>query len=152
MTIIPPLSAELSFLTASASGPERVHASAWGPAIDAKARTTGRAELGGAVVVMTHDEQRPDETSFGIVSVFMRDPARDEILLYAFDSVGFAPDPPARGRWVEGTLVLERTSERGSGRTSFTPTATGFTWAKQFQATGDDQWHDVVSAILTAHH
>ena len=144
------LSEELAFLIGTADGPEQVHASPWGPAYVARTEVTGRVQLGGNLLLVTQQQQRPDGTSFEIVNVFMRDPADEALLLYAFDTLGYTPDPPARGRWQGDELIMDRTTPRGTSRTSFKPTTTGFTWSKQFQRPGDDKWQQVVDAELTS--
>ena len=37
-----------------------------------------------------------------------------------FDSIGYPPEVPARGAFDGDTLVLERTTPRGTNRTTFT--------------------------------
>jgi hypothetical protein len=70
------------------------------------------------------------------------------VLLYAFDSAGYPPEPAARGSWHGDELVLERTTERGSARTTFTATADGYRWSKVFRAPGADEWSPVVAGEL----
>ena len=47
-------------------------------------------------------------------------------------------------------LVFDRTSERGSSRTVFEATATGFRWAKSFRPPGGDAWQSVFEETLTS--
>ena len=43
----------------------------------------------------------------------------DEVLWHWFDSIGYPPEVPARGGFEGDALVLERTSPRGTNRTTF---------------------------------
>src|ERR1700710_2305603 len=101
------VSTELAFLLGSFRGDDLIHASAWSDAMTATAVSEGNTSLGGAVVTMTLDETRPDASRFQVLNVFCRDPADGSVLLYAFDSLGYPPDPPARGAWLGHSLLLE---------------------------------------------
>ena len=48
-----------------------------------------------------------------------------------------------------GQLVLGRTTERGSARTTFSPTPDGYRWSKEFRAPGSGEWSPVVEGELT---
>jgi hypothetical protein len=143
------LADELAFLVGPAAGEEQIHATAWGPSAQAYVTSQGDVALDGALIIQTLHEQRTDGSIFDLVNVFMRDPANPaELLLYAFDSLGYTPEPPSRGTWDGQTLTLTRTSPRGSSRTTFRPTAGGFAWAKEYQAPGDNRWQPVVTGTL----
>jgi hypothetical protein len=139
----------LSFLTGGLSGPERAHATRWADAGPARGTVHGHLELGGTVVVQHQTHERDGLGSFRAINVFMAEPATEEILLYSFDSVGFPPDPPARGTWHGEDLVLDRSTSRGSSRTTYTPTSVGYRWSKQFRAPGDEAWAPVVNGHMS---
>jgi hypothetical protein len=44
----------------------------------------------------------------------------DEVLWHWFDSIGYPSEVPARGGFEGDALVLERTSPRGTNRSTFT--------------------------------
>jgi hypothetical protein len=135
-------------LAGAFSGSDRIHASQWGGAETARADVDGRWELGAGLLVQRWRDTRAADT-FELVNVFMEDPATGETLLYAFDSAGFPPDPPARGGWDGDTLTLVRRTERGQARWAFTPTTGGFAWRKEFRVCDDDPWSPVVDGALT---
>jgi len=139
---------EMSFLVGTASGPETVAASAWSPAKQGRSAVTAAAEVDDVVLVQRVDDQFGDGSHFAGLNVFTLDPETAEILCYGFDSYGFPPDPPARGSWHDGELVLERTTSRGSARIVFAPTATGYTWRKDFRPGPDHAWQPVAEAAL----
>lgn len=139
---------EMSFLVGTASGPETVAASAWSPAKHGRSAVTAAAEVDDVVLVQRVDDQFGDGSHFAGLNVFMLDTETAEILCYGFDSYGFPPDPPARGSWHDGELVLERTTSRGSARIVFAPTATGYTWRKDFRPGPDHAWQPVAEAEL----
>ena len=143
------LGEELSFLIPAHSGTQLIAASAWGPASSAGTSSAGSVDVAGSLVQHRHTSRREDGSVFDVINVFIRDPESDDVLLYAFDTLGFPPDPPARGRWEGRDLVFLRTSPRGSARTTFTPDAAGYRWSKQFRVSDDDPWQDVFTEELT---
>ena len=140
---------QLSFLIGSLAGPEEAYASSWTEAGSARGCVDGRLELSGTVVVQHQRHVRDGPGSFQALNVFMVDPASEEILLYSFDNVGFPPDPPARGTWHGEDLVLDRSTVRGSSRTTYTPTSTGYRWSKQFRVSSDQDWTPLVDGHMT---
>lgn len=134
-------------LAGTFTGVDRIQASRWSDAESVRAEAEATwAVTGGLLVQRWRDERAAGE--FELLNVFMEDPASGEVLLYAFDSLGYPPDPPARGVWTDGSLVLLRTTERGESRTEFTPFETGFRWRKLFRSTVDAEWTSVVEGEL----
>jgi hypothetical protein len=144
-----PIAGQLLFLAGSLSGPEEAYASSWTEASSAVGSVHGQFELAGTVVVQHQTHERDGTGSFQALNVFMVDPATEEILLYCFDTVGFPPDPPARGTWHGEDLVLDRSTARGSSRTTYTPTSAGYRWSKRFRAPSDQDWAPVVDGHMT---
>lgn len=141
----------LSFLIGSLSGPERLHPTPWTQAGAGWGTVHGQWGSGGTVLVQHQTQERDGRTSFQAVNVFMRDPDQGDILLYSFDSVGYPPDPAARGTWSGGELVLERSTVRGSGRTTYSPQpGGGYRWSKHYRAPGDGTWIPLVEGHLVA--
>jgi hypothetical protein len=143
------LPTQLAFLQPSHRGRQRVEASAWGPASTAETTSSATQECHGTAVQHRHTSRREDGSVFEVLNLFLQDRTTDEVLLYAFDSLGYPPDPPARGGWVGGDLVLDRTSPRGSSRTTFTPTPDGYRWSKRFSPDDGHDWQLVFTDDLT---
>lgn len=139
--------AGLGVLAGKFVGTDDIHSSAWGPSETARVDIDAEWEIGGAVLVQRWQDSRSTDV-FELVNVFMEDPATGEVLLYAFDTAGYPPDPPARGGWGEGRLVLRRTTERGQSRLEFTPTPGGFRWSKEYRTSDTDPWQPVIDGEL----
>jgi hypothetical protein len=138
----------LQFLLGSFTGEEQMHASAWAPAGPATSRSAATAEVDDTLVVQRYLQHRQGHPPFAIHAVWTTDAATGEILYWGFDSAGFAPDPPARGTWLGGELVLDRTTPRGSSRLVVAPTADGWSWSKAFHAPGETEWTPVQQAMF----
>jgi hypothetical protein len=143
-----PIGSRLGFLTGRFAGRDRVHETVWAPGGDASARAEGSPGADGRVLVRRHTDERDGQVTFEALDVLMVDPVSGALLLYGFDSVGYPPDPPARGDWHGEVLVLERRTARGSSRTTYAPTADGYRWRKEFQAPGTEGWATVVEGEL----
>lgn len=129
------------------AGIDELHASPWSSAESATVEMDSTAELGGSLIVMRVTETRSAAT-FEAINVFMPDPATGEVLLYGFDSVGYAPDPPARGRYADSRIVLNRRTDRGESRTVFAGEPDGLSWSKQFRPSAEAPWQAVVTGTL----
>ena len=139
--------ASLGALAGKFVGTDEIHASVWAPSETARVDIDAEWEIGGAVLVQRWQDTRATDF-FELVNVFMEDPATGEVLLYAFDTAGYPPDPPARGSWDSGRLVLRRTSVHGQSLVEFTPTPDGFRWSKQYRTSDTDSWHPVLDGEL----
>ncbi len=139
---------EMSFLVGTAIGPETVAASTWSPAKHGRSTVTAAAEVDDVVLVQRVEDRFDDGSHFIGLNVFTEDPETAEILCYGFDMYGFPPDPPARGSWQDGELVLERTTPRGSARIAFGPTTSGYRWRKDFRPDAEHEWQTVAEADL----
>ncbi|GAA3556022.1 DUF1579 family protein [Amycolatopsis ultiminotia] len=111
----------LTALTGEWSGTEELAAAPWAPASTATATCSYRRALDGFAVVQDYVQTRADGTKLLGHNVFTVDPGTGETLWYGFDSYGFPPAAPARGSWHEGTLHLEKHTERGVARHRLTP-------------------------------
>ena len=139
--------ASLGALAGVFVGTDEIHASVWAPAETARVDIDAVWEIGESVLVQRWQDTRAADF-FELVNVFMEDPATGDVLLYAFDSAGYPPDPPARGAWDGDRLVLRRTSARGQSRLEFTPTENGFRWSKQYRGSDTDSWQPVIDGEL----
>jgi hypothetical protein len=97
-------------------GDEQLAASPWGPAGVAFGRMSFRADLDGFAVIQDYIEQKNSHITFRGHGVFMVDPQTKDILWYWFDSLGFPPEAPARGRFEGDVLTMNRVSARGAAR------------------------------------
>jgi hypothetical protein len=138
----------LDLLLGRFTGVDELHPSPWADEQTATVEIASTAEMGGALIVMRINETRASGT-FEAVNVFTTDRESGELLLYGFDSLGYPPEPPARGRFDGGVLVLDRSTVRGDSRTTFARTPTGLRWSKQFRPTVDAPWQPVVTGTLT---
>ena len=142
------LAEQMAFLVGSLHGPERMHATRWAPAGEATSRVRGELDVDGLVLVQHQVQERIDAAEFRAVNVFMAGPT-GRVLLYSFDSAGQPPEPAAVGSWRGNDLVFERSTPRGSARTTYTPTADGYAWSKQFRPPGGLDWQPMVEGKLT---
>ena len=140
----------LQFLCGEFAGTDHVEPSAWGPGATVRATASARWEQNDRLLVQVHRQTEGDSESFESMTVFMPDPGGGDILLYAFDTYGFPPDPPARGGPVEGKLVFRRHTPRGESLTTYEPTPHGYAWSKHFRPDHDAPWQVVVRGSLDA--
>jgi hypothetical protein len=138
----------LEFLIGEMSGVERVSGSSWTEAYTAHAVVVGTGLFDQATVQQRQEQRRDGNLVFEALNIFQVSPDTGDTLLFSFDSFGFPPEPPARGGWTDGTLVLDRATARGASRTTFTPTVSGYVWAKHFRSPGSDEWTEVISGSM----
>lgn len=108
-------------------GSEEQRESSWGAAGTARAALSFRAEVGGAAMVNDYRQIRSDGSEFYGHGVFLVDEAL-QVSWWLFDSFGLPP-VPAAGRWQDGTLVLTKTTERGTARHRFARDGDQLTYA-----------------------
>lgn len=144
----PSVAESLSFLLGHRTGVNRMHATRWAAAGDAAETTTAALSVGGSAIVQEQVQERDGQVAFVAHNVFTTDPATGEVVLYSFDSVGYLPDPAARGTWRDGELVLDRTTDRGQSRTVYRPLSDGYAWSKAFRPSADEEWQPVLEGEL----
>jgi hypothetical protein len=113
MSDLTPLHARLASFEGSWAGTEQLAPSPWSPGGTAQAVLSFGVAAGGFAVVQDY-RSSAGLTGHGVFSV-----AGDEVLWHWFDSIGYAVEVPARGGFEGDVLVLERTSSRGTNRTTF---------------------------------
>jgi hypothetical protein len=111
-----PVHTRLLALAGEWEGPESVEASPWGKGGPATGRSSIRADLDGFAVIQDYVQLKDSLVTFRGHGVFTVDPETQEVLWYWFDSMGFPPDQPARGRFEGDVLTLLRVTPRGSAR------------------------------------
>jgi hypothetical protein len=76
---------------------------------------TVRADQTGYHLLHQYVETRADGSVFELNGMLLADPNDDGYLWIAIDSYGFSPIPPAKGKWLDGTLLLEKSTQKGKG-------------------------------------
>lgn len=138
----------LTFLSGEFTGVDEISASAWSSGGVAEVEVSGEWGLSGSLLIQRQSERREDGEVFETLNVFMADRATEDVMLYSFDSAGFEPHPPARGRLVDAELVLLRRTPRGESRTTYASLPDGYRWSKQYRPDESAEWQDVVTGTL----
>jgi hypothetical protein len=113
MADLTPLHARLARLEGSWEGTEQLAPSPWSAGGKAASVLSFAVAAGGFALVQDY-RSSAGLTGHGVFSV-----SGDEVLWHWFDSIGYPPEVPARGGFEADALVLERTSPRGTNRTTF---------------------------------
>jgi len=100
-------------------GDEQLSPSPWGPGGPAVGRLEMRDAVDGMALIQDYTEEKDGAPVFRGHGVFTIDPMSGEVIWWWFDSMGFPPDPPARGRWNGDTLLFEKSTPRGEARYEF---------------------------------
>ncbi|TGQ25267.1 DUF1579 domain-containing protein, partial [Mesorhizobium sp. M00.F.Ca.ET.216.01.1.1] len=80
--------------------------------------------------------------------VFGFDQQNSLVTMHQFDSMGIVPASPSTGGWNGSTLVLVRSSPRGSARVTYSfDTDDDYRMRLEFQPAGSDIWQDMVSGL-----
>jgi hypothetical protein len=114
-----PQHGKLALLTGEWTGDEQIFPNPWGPAGPARGRWSFNLDPSGFNLIHRFNEQRLSGYSFHAHGVLTVDPATEEIIWFWFDSYGFPPLSPARGKWSGTTLTLEKQTPRGVSRSIF---------------------------------
>jgi hypothetical protein len=104
----------LAALIGDWQGEEALAASPWAEAGTACGRLTVRPGPGDGALLLDYAQERDGAvtlTGHGVV-------AAEDLGWWWFDSLGARPQAPGTGAWVDGALVLERVTPRGTNRTS----------------------------------
>lgn len=88
----------------------------WGPSGPTSGHWAFRLDRNGYNLLADFRETGENGYAFEAHGVMTVDPEAEEIVWFWFDSFGFPPLAPFRGRWNGGTLALEKTTPRGIGR------------------------------------
>ena len=107
----------LQRLVGTWSGEETMKPSPWDPrGGTAAAKIVSRTALDGMHVVTDYEQKRDGTVTFEGHGVFGYDAPRETYTMYWFDSMGFDPGGPARGRWENDTLSFEHETTMGRSR------------------------------------
>lgn len=91
----------------------------WGPARSADVAMSFESAAAGLAVTASYRHTEADGRTTEGHGVFTADKDRPDTLWYHVNSLGLPPEAPARAGWHEGSLVVERRSERGIARHTF---------------------------------
>jgi len=114
-----PEHARLARLAGKWSGDEEPFPSPWGEGGRAYGRCELHQDVDGMALLQDYAEEKDGQVVFRGHGVFIIDPATGDVLWWWFDSMGFPPDPPARGRWDGDRLLFEKNTPRGDSRYEF---------------------------------
>ncbi|WP_445154781.1 DUF1579 domain-containing protein [Arthrobacter sp. Hor0625] len=98
------------------SGTTQWEATAWGPARTAVAEVVFARAAAGLAVTMSYRHTDSGGVKTEGIGVFTADTAHPDTLWYHVNSMGLPPEPPARASWHDGTLTIDRRSDRGTAR------------------------------------
>ena len=111
-----PEHAQLLAFVGEWEGDEEHTPSKWGAGGAAVGRMGFRSDLDGFAVVQDYIELKASHITFRGHGIFSVDPQTKDILWYWFDSLGFPPGEPARGRFEGDALTMTHVSPRGAAR------------------------------------
>ena len=133
--------ARLARLVGSWSGEEQLSPSPWGPGGAAHGRFEYRFGIDGMALLQDYQEEKQGQVVFRAHGVFMIDPNTGDVLWWWFDSIGFPPDPPARGRWDSNDVLrLEKHTPRGSSRYTMDFSGSGLVFRIESRFAGQDDF------------
>jgi hypothetical protein len=139
----------LQALVGAWRGEEEMSATQWAPAGLATAEVEATAEFGGLFVTQRYRQVRDGRESFASHNVFGFDQADGLTKMFAFDTMGFVPAGPAVGSWNGETLVLERSSPRGSARVAYMIDGPdSYRTHLEFKPAGSENWQDMAKGAF----
>ena len=144
-----PTHARLLAFAGEWEGTESVEPSSWGKGGPATGRTSFRGDLDGFAMIQDSVQLKDSLVTFRGHGVFTVDPQTQEVLWYWFDSVGFPPDLPARGRFEGNVLTLLRVTPRGSARYVHEITANDYRFSVENKFPGDGDFKLFMRATYT---
>jgi hypothetical protein len=101
------------------AGTTQWDATPWGPARSAEVVITFARAAAGLAVTASYRHTEADGSIAEGHGVFTGDKDRPDALWYHVNSLGLPPEAPAPAGWHDGTLTVERRSDRGIARHTF---------------------------------
>jgi hypothetical protein len=112
------------------SGTEQTAPSPFGPGGTGVGNTRCQPGLGGIALIQDYERQG-EIVAFRGHGVMLVEPDTQDVLWWWFDSFGFPPGDPARGRWEGDALLFEKASPMGEAR-------------YRYEFAGDDRYRFVI--------
>ena len=144
-----PTHARLLAFAGEWEGTESVEPSAWGKGGLATGLTSFRGDLDGFALIQDYVQLKESLVTFRGHGVFTVDPQTQEVLWFWFDSMGFPPDLPARGRFEGDVLTLLRVTARGAARYVHRISANDYQFSIENQLPGDEEFKLFMRATYT---
>lgn len=144
-----PEHAKLMRLAGRWHGVELLAPSPWGAGGPATGATTLRVDLDGMALVQEYAEEKDGQPVFHGHGVFMIDPHGSDVLWWWFDSMGFPPDGPARGRWDGDVLLFEKSTPMGEGRYRYEFLGDRYTFAMSNKFPGQTEFTEMMRGDYT---
>jgi hypothetical protein len=139
--------ARLARLVGNWRGEEQLSPSPWGAGGVAIGRFQFRFGVDGMALLQDYEEEKEGQVVFRAHGVFLIDPVSGDVLWWWFDSFGFPPDPPARGRWVGDALRFEKHTPRGSSRYTMDFGNDGFAFRIENRLAGQDNFTEFMRGL-----
>ena len=98
------------------SGTEHMAPTQWGPGGTATGRTLCRRALDGLALIQEYEQEKDGQIVFRGHGVMLVEADTQNVLWWWFDSFGFPPGDPARGRWDGDVLLFEKATPMGDAR------------------------------------
>jgi Protein of unknown function (DUF1579) len=121
-------------------GDEELQPSPWGPGGPAQGHGVYRMINDGMALTQDYAETKDGAVVFHGHGVFSIDPENGDVVWWWFDSMGFPPDGPARGRWDGDTLTLLKATPRGEGRYVYALQGDSYTFSIENRFPGQDEF------------
>lgn len=135
-----PHHARLAAFVGEWEGEEELQPSPWGPGGPARGRGSYRLVTDDMALTQDYAEEKDGAVVFRGHGVFTIEPGSDDVLWWWFDSMGFPPEGPARGRWDGDTLVLHKSTSRGEGRYTYRLHVDGYEFSIENRFPGQDDF------------
>jgi Protein of unknown function (DUF1579) len=147
-----PLHSFLADVAGAWAGEESLAASPWSPGGTARGRHAFTSVAGGTAIAQSYVQHPAQGAGLEGHGVWAQDPETGELLWYWFDSIGFPPASPARGRWEPEArrLVMHKTTPRGTQEAAFS--FTGGALEHTIAVRLADQADDAFTAVLRARY
>jgi len=120
----------------------------WGPSGPTQGEWQFRRDLAGYNLIHDYQERRSGGHVFQGHGVMTVDPATEETLWFWFDSVGYPPLAPSRGKWSGQELQLRKATPRGVGVSTFTVKDDVLTYVVQAQVKGENELSLVMRGVF----
>lgn len=145
MNEIGPLHRRLADFVGDWEGDGEIFPNPWGPAGRGHGKWSIRLAAAGFSLIQDFAEVREGGHRFDAHGVLTVAPEVGDYVWFWFDSYGFPPLHPARGNWQGSSLMLEKTTPRGIGRSVFELHHDGFDYRVESKLNGEEHFAPVMA-------